>query len=132
MDFTGSFDLIYSHTTFHHLNVPHVLEKCKNMLAPGGVLYIIDNVSKRPTPPTLTYIIGAIMEYQGNHQRYGSQDAKRIFRHSVSSNWLAHLSSDRYLSEADYHSVYGSILHGCELIYGGWNMKVIWKNYKSY
>ncbi|MGL4738156.1 MAG: class I SAM-dependent methyltransferase [Cellulosilyticaceae bacterium] len=121
------FDMIHSRTTFHHLDVEKVVEKCIALLNPGGVLYIKDNVSETPTPPTYVYVVGAILDFVPRWKKYGFSNAWRIFQHEVSRDWLGHLATDRYLSEQEYEALYTKILPGCELVREGWAMHVIWK-----
>ena len=125
-DFEKQFDFIFSRTTFHHLDIPKALEKCKKLLKQGGILFVMDNVSEKPTPSTWTYIVGAYLDFPRHWKRFGLKNARRIFKHSTSKSWLNHLATDRYLSKKGYEEIYGKLLPGCKLIQDGWNMKVIW------
>jgi len=127
MDFDEKFDMIISRTTFHHFYIATVLNRCVSLLNSGGVLYIKDNVSKVPTPARWTYVAGACLEFPLNCKAYGIQNARRLFSHSISKEWLSHLASDKYLSEQDYHEIYGTFLPGCTFQKDGWAMNVIWK-----
>ncbi|HWI61325.1 MAG TPA: methyltransferase domain-containing protein [Symbiobacteriaceae bacterium] len=121
------FDLIVSRTTLHHLaDLPAVLEAWKALLAPGGRLVLLDNVSERPTPPTWSYVAGALLAFPGRARRFGLSTAVRLFRHETSRPWLAHLASDRYLSEAGFRELYGGALPGCQFHRLGCFMGVVW------
>lgn len=79
MDFSEKFDMIISRTTFHHLNIANVLERCVSLLNNGGVIYIKDNVSDNPTPAKWTYIVGAFLEFWPDCKQYGFKNAKEYF-----------------------------------------------------
>ncbi len=127
MNFDEKFDMIVSRTTFHHLNIERVLNKCVSLLNDGGTIYIKDVVSKTPTPARWTYIVVALLEFPSDCVSFGFKNALRIFSHNTSKEWLSHLSSDVYLSESDYHRIYGKCLPNCKYINDGWAMSVIWK-----
>lgn len=127
MEFDEKFDMIVSRTTFHHLNIANVLESCVSLLNKGGVIYIKDNVSDKPTPARWTYIAGSFIEFLPDCIKYGFKNAKRKFSHNISKDWLYHLSTDKYLSETEYQNIYEKYLPKCTFIREGWAMNVIWK-----
>ena len=111
----GPFDLIATHTTFHHLrDVPATLRRLKTLLRPGGRLLIVDNCSERPAVPRWVYQVGAFVDGPNDWRRHGAAAAARLFRFRLSRAWLDHLASDRYLSEAGFHEAYGPELPGAD------------------
>ena len=46
------FDLVFSSTTLHHLpDLEAALGHLRRLVAPGGLVVLVDNVAPRPTPP---------------------------------------------------------------------------------
>ncbi|WP_432666863.1 class I SAM-dependent methyltransferase [Wukongibacter baidiensis] len=129
MDFNTKFDFIVSRTTFHHIiDVPSVLNRAKQLLAPSGKMVILDNVSEVETPARYVYVIGALLDFIPNCFKYNTDTAIRVFKHSTSKYWLEHLASDKYLSEQKYKEIYGQYLPNCVFIKKGYFMGIIWEN----
>lgn len=111
-----SFDYIVSRTTLHHIKDKEaLLDKMKSMLNDNGKIVIIDNVSKVPTPKRYLNVIGAHLDFISNMKTYGYSVAKRLYKHSISKDWLDHLDSDVYLSEAETTALYNKHFPGCRL-----------------
>lgn len=129
LSFARKFDFIVSRTTFHHLNdIPRVINDMKELLNEGGKIVIVDNVSEKETPASYVYIAGAILEFIPHVRKFGLSDAIRIFKHNTSKPWLAHLASDKYLSEQQYYERFGALLPGCSFHKMGWAMGIVWEN----
>ena len=130
MSFDFKFDFIVSRTTCHHINDKEkVLEKMVSLLSEGGKIIIIDNVSEVPTPKRILNIAGAYIDFMPNIIKYGLKSAYRIYRHSISNDWLNHLDSDVYLSESQSRELYGRILPDCKFEVLGCFIGVIWENH---
>jgi ubiquinone/menaquinone biosynthesis C-methylase UbiE len=126
--FDRGFDFIVSRTTFHHLNnIPNVIKNMKSLLNDGGKIVILDNVSEIETPPTYVYILGALLEFTPHLRKFGLKNAIRIFKHNTSKSWLEHLASDKYMSEKQYHDLYGKLLPNCSFYKLGWAMGIVWE-----
>ncbi|WP_429310105.1 class I SAM-dependent methyltransferase [Paenibacillus mucilaginosus] len=129
--FDRKFDFIVSRTTFHHLNnIPSAINNMKKLLNDGGKIVILDNVSEKETPATYVYILGAIFEFIPHLRKFGLKNATRIFKHNISKPWLEHLASDKYISEKQYHELYGKLLPNCKFQIMGWAMGIAWEKYK--
>ena len=123
----GAFDFIVSHTTFHHLHdVPRTLAALRALTRPGGRIAIVDAVSERPAVPWWGFVLGAFRELPRDRARHGWRDARRMFRFRLSRPWLAHLTSDRYLSAAEFRRVFGAALPGARFENAGRFLGVIW------
>ena len=105
------FDLITSHTMFHHLtDVGRVLEELKTLLQPGGRLIIVDNVSNWPPVPRFAYRVRFYFHFVQDCFRLGRTTASQLLRMRTSKAWLDHVVSDRYFSPAEFKHVYGTAL----------------------
>lgn len=125
--FDKQFDLIVSRTTLHHINnKTELLNKLKILLSDGGKLVIVDNVSKVATPKRSLNIAGAYLELVPKILKYGYESGVRIFKHSISNEWLDHLSSDVYLSEKEAEQLYESNLKGCSIHRFACFLGVVW------
>lgn len=121
-------DLIASHTTFHHLkDPPRMLERLRGALRPGGRLVVVDNVHPRPQVSWAVVLGAPALGLPADLFRYGAGDAVRKLRVRYSRGWMAHLRSDRYLSEAGFRAVYGAALPGASFRRIGVFMGVVWE-----
>jgi SAM-dependent methyltransferase len=125
---SGKFDLIVSRTTLHHIDDKvQVIEKLKSLLTDHGKLVILDNVSENPTPKRYLNIAGAYLDLIPNLIKFGVTRGIRIFKHSLSKDWLDHLDSDVYLSETQTKNLYQGVLPGNSLSRFHVFMGVVWE-----
>ena len=124
------FDAIVSHTTFHHLDdVSRTLGVLKTALTPGGRLILVDIIRRWPLIPrhaSLSVIKSSLRLLPSTFQ-YGLRPAWRLFRFYVSGPWLAHVTTDRYLSVEGFREVYGDLLPGAEFTRLPYFMGVVWQ-----
>ncbi len=121
------FDLITSHTTFHHVeDVGGLLERLKMLLRPGGRMIIVDNVSSWPPVPRFVYWVRFQLHYVRDRARLGRTTARELLRIRTSKAWLDHVATDRYLSSAAFERVYGAALPGAVFSRLPWFMGVVW------
>lgn len=122
------FDLVYSHTMMHH--VPDYragLERLRALVRPGGTVAVIDNVRDRgPTPPRRAYTWPARWNFPAEARRLGVRDAWFTLRFWHDRRWLAHLSSDRYLSRRQFRDVYGAVFPGARFDDLGFALGMVW------
>ncbi|NRA76457.1 MAG: class I SAM-dependent methyltransferase [Planctomycetes bacterium] len=122
----GEFDLIASHTTFHHLeNVQHTLRALISLLAPGGRLVVVD-VSREWKPPSSVSVLGSFIMAVPNAFRLGPSAAWRILRFETSKEWLEHVAADRFLTNSEFRSVYGKVLPGATFSQWDYYVGVVW------
>ncbi|MET9296847.1 class I SAM-dependent methyltransferase [Streptomyces sp. NPDC003077] len=129
LDDEDGFDLVYSHTTLHHLEDYRAgLEHLKALVRPGGTVALIDNVSDRhPTPPRAAYTWPALWNFPGEIRRVGLRDAWFQLRFWHSRPWLAYLLSDRYLSREQFRELYGSVFPGARFEDLGFALGMVWR-----
>ncbi|AFC29160.1 hypothetical protein PM3016_2272 [Paenibacillus mucilaginosus 3016] len=96
----------------------------------GKVARMLVGLAKKETPATYVYILGAIFEFIPHLRKFGLKNATRIFKHNISKPWLEHLASDKYISEKQYHELYGKLLPNCKFQRMGWAMGIAWEKYK--
>ncbi len=125
--FKRRFDFVCSANTYHHLKeLAPALEAATRLVAPGGRLAILDNVSDVETPATWVYVLGALLEFLPDCRRHGARKAIRAFRCKTSRPWLGHLAGDKYLSQDGFRRVYGSVLADCTFERRGPFMLALW------
>ena len=124
------FDAIVSHTAFHHLeNVPRTLGVLKGALEPGGRLILVDNVTGKfviARHPFL-YVLFSYLRFPSDILRLGLRPAWRLFRFCVSRSWIAHVTTDGYLSADGFREVYGQLLPGASFTRLKYFMGVVWQ-----
>ncbi|MGW7022483.1 class I SAM-dependent methyltransferase [Streptomyces decoyicus] len=124
----AGYDLVYSHTMMHHIEDYQAgLEHLRDLVRPGGVVALIDNVSDRyPTPPREAYTTPAVLEFPKEVRRVGLRNAWFLLRFWHSKPWLDHLLSDRYLSRAQFRELYGSVFPGAHFDDLGFALAMSW------
>jgi SAM-dependent methyltransferase len=105
----GRFDLVLSAYTLHHVqDLDQTLEGIRALVAPGGQAILVDNVA--PTPALLRrwFPREAIRVLVGDliRRRRPPQEAWELYRLNTHPVWLDHLTSDRFLSPAEFAQRY--------------------------
>jgi SAM-dependent methyltransferase len=130
MDLTEAdgFDLVFSSTVLHHLaDLGEGLRHLRDLVAPGGIAVLIDNVAFVPTPARVVYRLGAVRELPGNVRRHGWRQAWWVFGFRNSTAWLNHLRSDRYLSGRAFEERYGAAFPDAGFRSMGFAHGMIWR-----
>jgi SAM-dependent methyltransferase len=123
------FDLVFSSTTLHHLpDLEAALGHLRRLVAPGGMVILVDNIAPRPTPSRWVYRIGAIRDLPADLRRHGLQPAWWLLRFRTSTPWLDHLASDRYLSRQAFEERYGAAFPGAHFQALGHTHALVWRN----
>jgi ubiquinone/menaquinone biosynthesis C-methylase UbiE len=109
LDVEGSYDLIISSATLHHVpDLPTALGHIKSLVAPGGRAALVDTVSPRAANPYWRLYGNEVHRLARNLVLRGRAEAWEIFRLSTGA-WLDHRVSDRYLSRAQFEQVYATV-----------------------
>jgi 2-polyprenyl-3-methyl-5-hydroxy-6-metoxy-1,4-benzoquinol methylase len=129
----NKFDYVYSHTVMHHLNdYESGLQHIKTFVKRNGRLIIIDNVSdKYRTPPRWAYTLPAKIEFIGNVFKIGLKKSLFLLNFWHNKNWLAHLSTDKYLTRNEFKDIYLRVFPGAEIIDLGFANAIKWTNILS-
>ena len=123
------FDLVFSSTTLHHLpDLETALGHRRRLVAPGGLVILVDNVAPRPTPPRWVYRFGAIRDLPADLRRHGLQPAWWLLKFRTSTPWLDHLASDRYLSRQAFEQRYGAAFPGAHFSPLGHTHALVWRH----
>jgi SAM-dependent methyltransferase len=123
------FDLVFSSTTLHHLpDLEAALGHLRRLVAPGGLVILVDNVAPRPTPPRWVYRLGAVRDLPADLRRHGFRPAWWLLRFRTSAPWLDHLASDRYLSRQAFEQRYGAAFPGAQFSAFGHIHALVWRN----
>ncbi|MCU1494150.1 MAG: Methyltransferase type 11 [Acidimicrobiaceae bacterium] len=124
---TGQYDLVVSIMTLHHVpDLPAALEHISELVAPRGLVILIDNVGSTPIKSDVvkrwTVYRGAsfslLMDVLG---------AWRRFRVRTDRRWVDHLLSDHFLSEEEFAEIYGGALPGAVIRPKGGLYTAVWK-----
>jgi SAM-dependent methyltransferase len=125
-DPTG-FDLVLSMTTLHHVpDLDAALLHLRDLVRPGGIAILIDNVASRPTPSRWVHILGAVRQVPNDVARLGWRKGAWLFTFRTSGPWLDHLASDAYFSRQAFERRYGSIFPGCRFYNLGYAHGLVW------
>jgi ubiquinone/menaquinone biosynthesis C-methylase UbiE len=124
---SAGFDLVFSSTTLHHIqDLGAALQRLRQLIAPGGVAILIDNVAARPTPARWVNVLGAVKAFPADARRLGWKEASWLLKFRTASTWLDHLASDRYLSPEAFERRYGGVFPGAVFYSLGYAHALIW------
>ena len=128
-DDASGFDLIFSSTTLHHVaDLSTALLHLRRLVRPGGTTVLIDNVAPRPSVPRWRHVAGAIRRFPFDVLRLGPLNAFWMLRFQVGRPWLAHMASDRYLSQREFERVYGAAFPSARFARLGYLHTAVWNN----
>ena len=122
------FDLVFSSTALHHLpDLDAALLHLRDLVRPGGMAILIDNVASRPTPPRSVHVFGALKDVPCDIARVGARDAAWLLKFRTSPAWLHHLASDRYLTRQAFEHRYGAIFPEARFESLGYAHGLVWE-----
>ena len=125
IDGTGRYDFILSVHTLHHVpDLPAALCHIKTLLAPGGLVVMMDLFSSGsvavPRWALRWMLHGLEVRSLGpNLLRRGPAAAWEIYRLSTGA-WLDHRVSDRFFSKEQLEWICGPLFPGCQIENLGW------------
>ncbi len=111
----GRFDLVSSASTLHHVpDLDVALQGIRNLLTPGGGVVLLDNVARNPAVPRWWFWKEAVRRLAGDvlHRRRPVPEAVELCRLQLHPSWLDHVTSDRFLSPAEFRHRYGTVFPG--------------------
>jgi ubiquinone/menaquinone biosynthesis C-methylase UbiE len=111
----GRFDLVFSASTLHHVpDLDDALRRIRALVSPGGRVVLLDNVSARPSVPGWWFRREALRRLAGDlaGRRRPLREAIEVFRLQTHPAWLDHVTSDRFLSPAEFRRRYGDVFPG--------------------
>jgi SAM-dependent methyltransferase len=111
----GRFDLVLSAHTLHHVgDLDATLDRIRELVAPGGRAVLVDNVAARPAVPRRWFVAEAVRALGLDLvlRRRPPGEALELFRLSTHPAWLDHVTTDRFLSPAEFDIRYGRALPG--------------------
>lgn len=117
-DRDGRFDLVFSAYTLHHVpDLPAALRQIRSLVAPGGFAVLIDNVDHRRQVPASWFRAEARKALWADltGRRRPVREAVEAYRLSTHPAWLGHLSTDVFLTPADFGRLYRAAFPGSEL-----------------
>jgi len=122
------FDLAFSSTTLQHVpDLDAALLHLQELVRPGGIAILIDNVASQPTPPRWVHVLGAVRDVPGDIARVGARNAGWLLKFRTSPAWLHHLASDRYPTRQAFEHRYGAILPEARFESLGYAHGLIWE-----
>ena len=125
---SDGFDLVFSSTTLHHVqDLDAALLHLRELVRPGGMAILIDNVASRPTPSCWVHVIGALLDVPSDVARVGARNAGWLLKFRTSPAWLQHLASDRYLTRQAFERRYGAIFPEARFESLGYTHGLVWE-----
>ncbi len=115
VDTDGHFDLVFSVNTLHHVSdLEQALHQIRDLVASGGRIVLVDNVASRPAISRRWFIAEAMrgLALDLLRRRRPVPEAFELFRLNIHPGWLDHITSDRFLSRAEFAQRYGSVFPG--------------------
>jgi len=114
-DVTGEFDLVLTVNTLHHVDVAAALRQLRTLVAPGGMLVVVDCVRVLPSflwnPLTIRAMHVVDLARDLVRRRPHAWERFRVANHPA---WVAHLASDRYPTGAEWRSMIDAELPGAQ------------------
>jgi SAM-dependent methyltransferase len=114
-DSDGTFDLVLSTHALHHVDdLDQTLAGIRELVAPGGRVVLVDNVAPTPAVPRWWFVKEAartLLVDLLRHRRPPEQSWE-LYRLSVDPAWLDHVTSDRFLSPAQFAQQYARVFPG--------------------
>lgn len=108
----GSYDLVFSSATLHHLpDVREALDHARERVAPGGTAVLVDVVARRAAIPRWMFRLNAATRLALDVARRRPRPFER-YRLATDPRWLDHLVTDRYLNRVQFETVYGGAFPG--------------------
>ena len=125
---SDGFDLVFSSTTLHHVqDLDAALLHLRELVRPGGMAILIDNVASRPTPSRWVHVLGALRDVPSDIARVGARNAGWLLKFRMSPVWLHHLASDRYLTRQAFERRYGAIFPEARFESLGYAHGLVWE-----
>jgi SAM-dependent methyltransferase len=113
----GRFDLVFSAHALHHVaDLPATLTRIRGLARPGGQVVLVDNVDTRGHASRRWLRAqarrGLLVDLR-RHRR-PIRDAVELYRLSTDPVWLAHVSTDEFLTPDQFEHTYGAVFPGAE------------------
>jgi ubiquinone/menaquinone biosynthesis C-methylase UbiE len=108
----GRFDLVFSAKTLHHVPVlDDALRAIRSLLNPGGRVVLLDIVAPRPAIPRWWFQREALRSCVADvrERRRPPREALELLRLLWHPRWLDHVTTDRFLSPAEFRRHYGGV-----------------------
>jgi 2-polyprenyl-3-methyl-5-hydroxy-6-metoxy-1,4-benzoquinol methylase len=113
----GQFDLIFSAHALHHVDdLTAALKQIRALARPGGQVVLVDNVDARhqATRRWLRAEARNALLVDLRRHRRPVREAVELYRLSTHPAWLAHVSTDEFLSPEEYAQTYGAVFPGAD------------------
>jgi SAM-dependent methyltransferase len=112
----GRFDLVVSAHTLHHVpDLPFALEQIRSLVRPGGHVILVDNVDPRHHAPRRWLVSEARKALLSDlRHRRPVRRAVEVYRLSTHPSWLDHVSTDVFLTAAEFADIHGRVFPGAE------------------
>ncbi len=111
----GRFDFVLCTHALHHVpDLRAALWQLRGLVAPGGQAVLIDNVDPRHQAPRRWFRAEArkALLLDLCRGRRPVRQAIEVYRLSVHPGWLDHLTTDVFLTPAEYQQVYEAVFPG--------------------
>jgi ubiquinone/menaquinone biosynthesis C-methylase UbiE len=109
----GPFDLVFSAYTLHHVaDLEAVLQQIRSLVAPGGLVVLVDIVDRRGRTPRWRRYLEAARRLPADLMQRGPRKAAEVYGLRTHPAWLAHLNADSYLSPDAFERRYGAVFDG--------------------
>jgi SAM-dependent methyltransferase len=111
----GRFDLVFSAHALHHVaDLPATLTRIRGLARPGGQVVLVDNVDPRGHASRRWLRAqarrGLLMDLRRHRRPVG--DAVELYRLSTDPAWLAHVSTDEFLTPDQFTQTYRDAFPG--------------------
>jgi 2-polyprenyl-3-methyl-5-hydroxy-6-metoxy-1,4-benzoquinol methylase len=113
----GPFDLVLSVHTLHHVvELEAVLQQIRSLVAPGGLVVLVDIVDRRGRTPRWRRYVDAARRLPADLMQRDLREALEVYGLRTHPAWLAHLDTDRYLTPEAFERWYGAVFPGARFV----------------
>ncbi len=114
----GTFDLVFSAYALHHVaDLEQALLRIRALTRPGGQVILVDNADPRRQVPRRWFKAearkGLVSDLR--HRRRPLREAVEVYRLSTDPGWLDHLTSDVFLTPAEFDALYAAVFPGSRI-----------------
>jgi SAM-dependent methyltransferase len=126
----GSFDLVFSAYTLHHVaEVDAVLHRMRSLVRPGGLVLLVDLVDDRPQVPR-PWLRGRAWRTFGadlRHRHRPVREAVELLRLQLDRDWLDHQTTDRLRPQEDWDAHCRAVFPGASISTLDRARALVWK-----
>jgi SAM-dependent methyltransferase len=125
---TATFDLVVANAVVHSTRVAETLSLMRNLLKPGGRLFVRDVVvrNRRRSDSVAWQLASTLGRVPTYLRRFGLRTTWALLRFEASPAWVRHRAERNELTMDEFRRTYERHLPGCSFVHEGAFMCALW------